>query len=114
MVLVGQVLRSSAMIKASTNFSHTLAFRKAESHRLVTDGIYSYVSSLLETVITHLSLSQQLGPSSFVCGVLLLGVRHTAGTPKPIHSRHLLCLDVEVFHKPDPRQADYFCHHIGA
>lgn len=41
LVLVGQVLRSGAMIHAATNFSHQVAFRKAESHQLVTDGIYA-------------------------------------------------------------------------
>ena len=40
MVLAGQALRSAAMIQASTNFSHTVAFQKRDSHRLVTDGIY--------------------------------------------------------------------------
>lgn len=45
MVLLGQFMRSAAMIHASTNFSHSLAFRKLESHRLVTDGIYAYVAS---------------------------------------------------------------------
>ena len=40
MVLAGQALRSTAMIHASTNFSHTVAFQKRDTHRLVTDGIY--------------------------------------------------------------------------
>ena len=40
MVLVGQALRSAAMIHASTNFSHTVAFQKRDAHRLVTDGVY--------------------------------------------------------------------------
>jgi len=41
MVLVGQWLRSAAMIHASTNFSHTVAFQKRDTHRLVTDGVYA-------------------------------------------------------------------------
>lgn len=41
MVVVGQALRSAAMIHASTNFSHSVAFRKAEAHRLVTDCVYA-------------------------------------------------------------------------
>ncbi|KAH7914220.1 Isoprenylcysteine carboxyl methyltransferase family-domain-containing protein [Hygrophoropsis aurantiaca] len=40
-VLVGQALRSIAMIHASSNFSHAVAFRKRDAHKLVTDGIYS-------------------------------------------------------------------------
>ena len=41
MTLIGQTLRSSAMIHASTNFSHLVAFKKLDSHQLVTDGIYA-------------------------------------------------------------------------
>jgi protein-S-isoprenylcysteine O-methyltransferase len=36
----GQVLRSVAMIQAASNFSHQVAFRKVESHQLVTHGVY--------------------------------------------------------------------------
>lgn len=43
MVVLGQAVRSAAMIHASTNFSHSVAFRKLQGHRLVTDGIYAYV-----------------------------------------------------------------------
>jgi len=38
----GQVIRSTAMIHASSNFSHSVAYRKAADHRLVTDGIYAW------------------------------------------------------------------------
>lgn len=41
MVTAGQFLRSTAMIHASTNFSHSVAFRKRETHKLVTDGVYA-------------------------------------------------------------------------
>jgi hypothetical protein len=43
LVVAGQFLRSVAMIHASTNFSHSVAFRKRETHQLVTDGVYAYV-----------------------------------------------------------------------
>ncbi|KAJ6628730.1 Isoprenylcysteine carboxyl methyltransferase family-domain-containing protein [Mycena sp. CBHHK59/15] len=42
MVVLGQWLRSAAMIHAATNFSHSVAFQKRESHRLVTDGVYNW------------------------------------------------------------------------
>ncbi|KAH6915343.1 prenyl cysteine carboxyl methyltransferase Ste14 [Coprinopsis sp. MPI-PUGE-AT-0042] len=42
MVLVGQFLRSFAMIHAAANFSHIVAFQKRENHKLVTDGIYAW------------------------------------------------------------------------
>ncbi|KAG1752685.1 Isoprenylcysteine carboxyl methyltransferase family-domain-containing protein [Suillus paluster] len=41
MTVVGQTLRAAAMIQASTNFSHIVAFRKLPSHQLVTHGVYS-------------------------------------------------------------------------
>lgn len=41
LVVVGQILRTTAMIHASTNFSHAVAFRKAEKHQLVTNGVYA-------------------------------------------------------------------------
>ena len=43
-VIVGQALRSMAMIQASTNFSHLVAHDKAEGHRLVKEGVYAYVN----------------------------------------------------------------------
>ncbi|KAK0490876.1 Isoprenylcysteine carboxyl methyltransferase family-domain-containing protein [Armillaria novae-zelandiae] len=42
LILVGQVLRSTAMIHATTNFSHMIAFKKQDSHVLVTDGVYAW------------------------------------------------------------------------
>ncbi|KAF9476502.1 ICMT-domain-containing protein [Pholiota conissans] len=42
LVILGQWLRSTAMIHASTNFSHTVAFQKRDTHRLVTDGVYGW------------------------------------------------------------------------
>ncbi|CAG7848608.1 Protein-S-isoprenylcysteine O-methyltransferase; AltName: Full=Farnesyl cysteine carboxyl methyltransferase; Short=FCMT; AltName: Full=Isoprenylcysteine carboxylmethyltransferase; AltName: Full=Prenylated protein carboxyl methyltransferase; Short=PPMT; AltName: Full=Prenylcysteine carboxyl methyltransferase; Short=pcCMT [Serendipita indica DSM 11827] len=42
MVIAGQVLRSAAMIHASTNFSHVVAHQHRQGHRLVTGGVYSW------------------------------------------------------------------------
>jgi protein-S-isoprenylcysteine O-methyltransferase Ste14 len=47
LAVFGQVLRSVAMIHASTNFSHTVAFRKRDNHQLVTDGVYRCVQKTL-------------------------------------------------------------------
>ncbi|WFD19381.1 protein-S-isoprenylcysteine O-methyltransferase [Malassezia caprae] len=38
----GQVLRSLAMVHASTNFTHALAHTKADDHVLVTTGVYAF------------------------------------------------------------------------
>jgi protein-S-isoprenylcysteine O-methyltransferase len=43
-VLIGQFLRSAAMIKAASNFSHAVAFRKNPGHHLVTGGVYASVT----------------------------------------------------------------------
>ena len=65
MVLVGQALRSAAMIHASTNFSHTVAFQKRNTHRLVTDGVYR-----LE-VFLFFSSTCALTPSTAVDGFVI-------------------------------------------
>jgi protein-S-isoprenylcysteine O-methyltransferase Ste14 len=41
-VILGQALRSVAMITAAANFNHAVQFRKQDEHKLVTDGIYAY------------------------------------------------------------------------
>jgi protein-S-isoprenylcysteine O-methyltransferase Ste14 len=42
LTLASQVLRSTAMISAASNFSHSVAYKKLEQHKLVTGGIYRY------------------------------------------------------------------------
>lgn len=42
MVLCGEALRKSAMLTAGSNFNHIVQNEKAQSHVLVTSGVYSY------------------------------------------------------------------------
>ncbi|KAM0278301.1 hypothetical protein ACHAQH_005220 [Verticillium albo-atrum] len=42
LVAVGQVVRSAAMITAGRSFNHTVQHRRADSHALVTSGIYAW------------------------------------------------------------------------
>jgi protein-S-isoprenylcysteine O-methyltransferase len=42
MVVVGQVVRSTAMAQAGTNFNHTVQSKKNDGHELVTKGLYTY------------------------------------------------------------------------
>jgi protein-S-isoprenylcysteine O-methyltransferase len=42
LVLVGQVVRSTAMAQAGTNFNHQVQSKKNDGHELVTRGLYSY------------------------------------------------------------------------
>ncbi|XMA20114.1 hypothetical protein WAI453_012905 [Rhynchosporium graminicola] len=40
-IILGQLIRATAMLTAGTNFSHVVKHTKAQSHELVTTGIYS-------------------------------------------------------------------------
>ncbi|KAH9966075.1 ICMT-domain-containing protein [Russula dissimulans] len=75
-VFLGQYLRSAAMIKAASNFSHKVAFRKRVDHRLVTDGIYAWFRHPSYAGFFYWALGTQLvlqNPLSFcVYWVLLM------------------------------------------
>ncbi|KAJ6539453.1 ICMT-domain-containing protein [Mycena capillaripes] len=69
LVILGQALRSGAMIHASTNFSHAVAFRKRDSHVLVTDGIYAWLRHPSYAGFFYWALGTQLvlqNPVSFI------------------------------------------------
>ncbi|KAJ7068379.1 Isoprenylcysteine carboxyl methyltransferase family-domain-containing protein [Mycena amicta] len=75
LVVFGQTLRSTAMIHASTNFSHAVAFKKRDSHVLVTDGIYSWLRHPSYTGFFYWALGTQLvlqNRLSFVLYTILL------------------------------------------
>jgi protein-S-isoprenylcysteine O-methyltransferase len=42
LVVVGQAVRSFAMVQAGTNFNHTVQSKKNDDHELVTTGLYTY------------------------------------------------------------------------
>lgn len=43
LVVIGQAIRSTAMIQAGDAFSHTIAETKVPGHRLVKEGIYAWI-----------------------------------------------------------------------
>ena len=43
MLLLGQAVRSAAMVQAGSNFNHTVQREKASGHELVTGGIYGWL-----------------------------------------------------------------------
>jgi protein-S-isoprenylcysteine O-methyltransferase len=43
LIIIGQTVRSVAMISAGTNFNHIVQHTKSQSHQLVTTGIYGYL-----------------------------------------------------------------------
>ncbi|GJE84176.1 ICMT-domain-containing protein [Phanerochaete sordida] len=74
LVVIGQVLRSGAMIHAATNFSHQVAFRKAESHQLVTDGIYAWSRHPSYAGFFYWALGTQLVLQNSVSFVVYLAI----------------------------------------
>ncbi|KAK9452019.1 Isoprenylcysteine carboxyl methyltransferase family-domain-containing protein, partial [Limtongia smithiae] len=72
-VVIGQVLRSAAMIEASSNFSHIVAHRKADAHVLVKSGVYSvsrhpsYLGYFWWAIGTQLLLLNPLSTLVFAC-----------------------------------------------
>ncbi|CAE6519839.1 unnamed protein product, partial [Rhizoctonia solani] len=74
-VIIGQTIRSLAMIHASSNFSHTVATYKLVTHRLVTDGIYSISRHPSYAGFFYWGLGTQLvlqNPVTFVLYLALL------------------------------------------
>ncbi|KAK9458550.1 Isoprenylcysteine carboxyl methyltransferase family-domain-containing protein [Lipomyces oligophaga] len=75
LVVLGQLVRSLAMIHASSNFSHIIETNQRQSHELVTTGIYSisrhpsYMGYFLWAIATQILL---LNPISLVVFTVVL------------------------------------------
>jgi protein-S-isoprenylcysteine O-methyltransferase len=69
LTLSGQVLRSVAMIHAAANFSHKVAMQRDSSHKLVTDGIYSWFRHPSYTGFFYWGLGTQMTLQNPVCFV---------------------------------------------
>ncbi|ORY85303.1 Isoprenylcysteine carboxyl methyltransferase family-domain-containing protein [Leucosporidium creatinivorum] len=71
LLIGGQILRSFAMITASSNFSHIVAFSKLPSHQLVKTGIYawsrhpSYAGFVWWALGTQIMLVNPIGTIAF-------------------------------------------------
>ncbi|KAI0702866.1 protein-s-isoprenylcysteine O-methyltransferase [Cytidiella melzeri] len=75
LVLLGQMLRSTAMIQAATSFSHTIAQHKLDNHILVKHGIYSWCRHPSYAGFFYWALGTQLvlqNPLSFVVYLAVL------------------------------------------
>ncbi|KJR86468.1 protein-S-isoprenylcysteine O-methyltransferase [Sporothrix schenckii 1099-18] len=42
-VVIGQAVRTAAMVQAGRSFNHTIQHKRATSHALVTDGVYAWL-----------------------------------------------------------------------
>lgn len=67
MVLVGQVVRSMAMLEAGVSFNHHVQNRKKDSHELVTTGIYSLFRHPSYFGFFYWGLGTQLVLGNVVC-----------------------------------------------
>lgn len=73
LLVLGQVVRSLAMVHASTNFSHTVASAKRDDHVLVTHGVYqlarhpSYAGFFYWAVGTQILLGNPVSTLLFIC-----------------------------------------------
>ncbi|KFH48855.1 Protein-S-isoprenylcysteine O-methyltransferase-like protein [Hapsidospora chrysogenum ATCC 11550] len=74
MVVVGQAVRSAAMLQAGASFNHHVQTRKARSHRLVTEGVYAALRHPSYFGFFYWGLGTQLVLGNVVCFVAYAGV----------------------------------------
>jgi len=69
-VLAGQALRAMAMIQASTNFSHMVAHKKVEGHRLVKEGVYAWFRHPSYTGFFYWAVGTQMVLQNHACFIV--------------------------------------------
>jgi protein-S-isoprenylcysteine O-methyltransferase len=74
MIVVGQVVRSTAMAQAGTNFNHTVQSKKNDGHELVTTGVYTYFRHPSYFGFFWWGVGTQLMLGNTVCSVGYTGV----------------------------------------
>ncbi|KZZ95884.1 Isoprenylcysteine carboxyl methyltransferase [Moelleriella libera RCEF 2490] len=67
LVVMGQAVRSLAMLHAGTSFNHMVQSRKADSHRLITTGVYSLLRHPSYFGFFYWGLGTQLVMGNTVC-----------------------------------------------
>jgi len=67
MMVVGQVVRSAAMVQAGTNFNHVVQHRRTNEHHLVTTGLYYYLRHPSYFGFFYWGLGTQLVLSNMIC-----------------------------------------------
>jgi len=66
----GDLFRKAAMIQAGTNFTHLVQYSRRSNHKLVTDGVYSYVRHPTYTGWYLFSVFSQVMMLNPICIVL--------------------------------------------
>jgi protein-S-isoprenylcysteine O-methyltransferase len=74
LVAGGQYLRSQAMITAASNFSHDVAFVKADQHVLVTRGVYQYSRHPSYAAFFYWAVGTQVLCGNPICAVAFAGI----------------------------------------
>ncbi|KAK7428528.1 farnesyl cysteine-carboxyl methyltransferase [Neonectria magnoliae] len=69
LTLVGQVVRSAAMLHAGASFNHMVQTKKADSHRLIKSGIYAVLRHPSYFGFFYWGLGTQLVLGNIVCFV---------------------------------------------
>lgn len=72
MVLCGEGLRKAAMLTAGSNFNHIVQNEKAQSHVLVTSGVYAFFRHPSYVGWFYWSIGTQVSPASRFTLLLLL------------------------------------------
>jgi protein-S-isoprenylcysteine O-methyltransferase len=67
MVVVGQFVRSAAMLQAGASFNHHVQTRKADSHQLVTSGVYAVLRHPSYFGFFYWGLGTQLVLGNSIC-----------------------------------------------
>lgn len=95
MVVVGQVVRSAAMLQAGASFNHHVQTKKADSHRLVTTGLYGVLRHPSYFGFFWWGLGTQLVLGNVACFVAYAGVLWMFFSTRIKHEEGKL---VEFFH----------------
>lgn len=129
LVVIGEMLRISAMLTASRSFSHTLEWRRREDHSLVTTGVYSlcrhpsyagissqlaYTSKLLSHSVNYCRgpltcTSNQLNSTAVAhcaaaCRLVRVGDRHAGDAREPGVRRGLCGGRAALLRRPRARR----------
>lgn len=70
LVVLGQIVRSMAMIQAGSNFNHIVAREKAAGHMLVTSGIYAHVRHPSYFGFFWWAIGTQIAVGNIFCGIV--------------------------------------------
>lgn len=72
MIIMGEIVRKTAICTAKENFSHKLALERSKHHHLVTQGIYHYIRHPSYLGFCLYALGTQIWLGNYVCTFLFM------------------------------------------